>query len=955
MIIRDIERPFKPQDGDDGRFGVLTDARGFLDHIRGGEPIGDAYEVVCHSRHAHVGNLAADIKPNKTGNFATSGYRNTGQMVSDATRLADAGNDVWFCAHRCASPKRTAEDAIGTVHALWTDEDDGEYPRANGDGEVLPEPTCVVRSSADRRHLWWRTTRPISVETAYELNRRIALLSKADAGKAGGASLLRLPDTLNYKRSRTAEEADPVTAYLTGADAVDPDDLDRLLPTLEDLEDTDEPTARAELNGQAGDVAAVVAELACEHGEGGRHDLMLNVAGVLVRRFGQESAMDVMRVAWPHTGIGRNVDEAVRMVEDSAAKLNSGGKVSGIPALERLVPGAWDRINDAAGHAPIDVPSDETGAPAFPLHVFPPELRHYVETAADHAGAPVDYVGSGVLAVLGSAVGTTRRLQLKPGWVVLPSLWMLLVGKSGRAKTPAFKRVVEPVAAEDSRLQRQNREQMRAWKANKKNTLKSGEKTLGESAAPKPIQHRVMVQNATTEALMEVQNDNPRGVLSATDELSGWAGSFNQYKGGKGDDRQAWLSFWSSTPAKIDRKGLDEPLDVQEPFVSVFGGIQPSVLGDLGGARADGMMPRFLFVFPPHVRKPFTLDVLDDPGAYEFYSDIYRALRRIDPSDEAVRLADDAKAPYVEYVNSVNDAADAPGTTDGLREMLVKLPEQCARIALILSQIREPGCMFVERSDVVGAVELARYFEGQARRVHAHAARTDTAAMLERYTLALLRHHDGRVRQTPEILHGMFPEDLRGNRPEDLTRELRKLAARVDGIEFVTGERTGRGSEQRRVNTLSIVSDTPPPKSKTVKIGGRDPKPAGTYSHHSHHSHGGTDGGSVEDPPTAPPRSNTGGNPDAETLADGTGADDALDVLRDVGAADERSWRYECEDRGYYFEPDEFRQIVEELVVYEEVRVVREDPAFAEERAWEDGFPDAPGAYASAPTYEATM
>lgn len=49
--------------------------------------------------------------------------------------------------------------------------------------------------------------------------------------------------------------------------------------------------------------------------------------------------------------------------------------------------------------------------------------------------------------------------------------------------------------------------------------------------------------------------------------------------------------------------------------------------------------------------------------------------------------------------------------------------------------------------------------------------------------------------------------------------------------------------------------------------------------------------------------------------------DAALGILRELGGADEIVWRNECETYGYYFEPDEFCEIVEELVTDGLVRV----------------------------------
>jgi hypothetical protein len=79
--------------------------------------------------------------------------------------------------------------------------------------------------------------------------------------------------------------------------------------------------------------------------------------------------------------------------------------------------------------------------------------------------------------------------------------------------------------------------------------------------------------------------------------------------------------------------------------------------------------------------------------------------------------------------------------------------------------------------------------------------------------------------------------------------------------------------------------------------------------------------------------------------------DAALSILHDLGSADESTWRHECDTYGYYFEPDEFREIVEELVADELVRVHYEDPLIVEERymedpdAWGDEWPEHPPIY----------
>ena len=94
---------------------------------------------------------------------------------------------------------------------------------------------------------------------------------------------------------------------------------------------------------------------------------------------------------------------------------------------------------------------------------------------------------------------------------------------------------------------------------------------------------RTYADDTTVERLADILNENRRGLLITKDELSGWLGSMNAYKqGGKGADRQFWLSAHTNQPIAVDRKSLEEPVIVAHPFVSIIGGIQPELLPDFG-------------------------------------------------------------------------------------------------------------------------------------------------------------------------------------------------------------------------------------------------------------------------------------------------------------------------------------------------------------------------------------
>jgi hypothetical protein len=118
---------------------------------------------------------------------------------------------------------RRAANTVPTLRALWLDEDEGHFP------ETGPEPTATVRSSAGRRHLYWRLSHPVAVEWAVTMNCRLAAWAGGDTGKAGAASVLRAPGTANYKRH---PHVDIVSGQLTGVGPWEPTIMDQAVPEI---------------------------------------------------------------------------------------------------------------------------------------------------------------------------------------------------------------------------------------------------------------------------------------------------------------------------------------------------------------------------------------------------------------------------------------------------------------------------------------------------------------------------------------------------------------------------------------------------------------------------------------------------------------------------------------------------------------------------------------------------
>src|SRR5262249_30641425 len=153
-----------------------------------------------------------------------------------------------------------------------------------------------------------------------------------------------------------------------------------------------------------------------------------------------------------------------------------------------------------------------------------------------------------------------------------------------------------------------------------------------------------------------------------------WVGSFDQYRsGGRGADRQFWLSALFGKPIRVDRKGNPElePIRVPHPFLSVIGGIPPEMLVELRerGGRPDGFIERLLIAIPdPRPRPHWSDEGIPEDVAADWAKIVGRLRARtlatsIDGRQHPhnVLLSADAKADWVDWYDAHVDETNGPG------------------------------------------------------------------------------------------------------------------------------------------------------------------------------------------------------------------------------------------------------------------------------------------------------
>lgn len=243
----------------------------------------------------------------------------------------------------------------------------------------------------------------------------------------------------------------------------------------------------------------------------------------------------------------------------------------------------------------------------FPTGLLPAPVARYVREAAASLGCDESFVALPVLVLLGSAIGTTRRILLKRTWREYPIIWAIVVAASGAKKSPPFDLALAP-------LQKLQREAFRRWekelqkheeeRLRYERELSNFKKGRDDGEVPQkpepPLLDHYVVSDTTVEALAPILRDRTRGVMLYRDELSGWLAGMNQYKARGGADSAHWLEMFGGRPMKVDRKG-GLPLLVPRAAVWVTGSIQPRTLQRCLGDEhfENGMAARPLYAFPP--------------------------------------------------------------------------------------------------------------------------------------------------------------------------------------------------------------------------------------------------------------------------------------------------------------------------------------------------------------------
>lgn len=400
--------------------------------------------------------------------------------------------------------------------------------------------------------------------------------------------------------------------------------------------------------------------------------------------------------------------------------------------------------------------------------MLPLTLLEYVMDSAKRAdNMPPDFVAVSILLSLCSLVGA--RVSIKPkrndDWCIAPNLWGGIVAPPASKKTPAFNAGTYPLdilvkqAYKEYEKARKNHElsclfresQQKNLKEKLKNAIKKGELstieklkaeflTSNEVDEELPPIKRYKTNDASPEALAELEKNNPNGILVCRDELVGLLSSLERNDNDSG--RSFYLEGWNGNKSYEFDRIMRGSGYIQNHCLSILGGIQPDKLiyflePSIKGMGNDGLFQRFqLLVYPD----PLTWEYVDQiPNKYarDRVVELFKTIDKLTHNDlinmganiiedkdsptPYFKFSDEAQEEYISWSTWLHKTVIPNEEHSIIAQHLDKYPKLVNTLALVFHLVE---CIENNTSGDISKLSLkmslqwSKYLESHARRIY---------------------------------------------------------------------------------------------------------------------------------------------------------------------------------------------------------------------------------------------
>ena len=398
-------------------------------------------------------------------------------------------------------------------------------------------------------------------------------------------------------------------------------------------------------------------------------------------------------------------------------------------------------------------------------------------------------------------IGTELEIDAGMGFYAPPILFTGLVAPSGTKKSPIQRQILGPLLRLQAEADRDYDHEIAVYEV----ALRDWDLTKPEDRGPrprKPSPREYHTADATREALARIQSQQPeRGILVTPDELAALFKGQNQYRNGRGHDKESLLTAFDGSGLKVDRAS-GVRISLPRTSLSITGTIQPDILREMMGdfSDASGQWARFLWCLLPLKPAPFPRQTQPDGLSEQLYG-IYQQLAGFPP--RCYRLSPEAKRAFADWYDQL-DQLRITETHQGLQAVYAKMQGYTGRLALILHCLnaaverRQPDAA-VSVQSVRSAIKLVRWFMGQVKLLYAEG---ETAwGVLEPIYTKLI--------QLSRVRGWLTARDVR-----NFERSLRKASSDIIRSHFREleamgyGETSGEGQRLRWRTTVEAVDSS---------------------------------------------------------------------------------------------------------------------------------------------------
>lgn len=527
-------------------------------------------------------------------------------------QLNGRGYGIFVTVNETRGNKRQKQDIVA-IRALFVDDDTGKANVA-----AFLKPHITVQSSPGKHHYYW-LTHGIAINEFSELSPALVKMTGGDENAKDLARVLRLPGFYHLKAS-------PVMVELQNVGDHPPythDDLYRLLtPYMEFPQEAAPGGSITHVDIEEAKAALVFIHPDVTYG------VWLSIGMALKTTFGDKGLP-----VWEEWSAGGGKYKDGECADKWEGFKRSKGNVVGLRTLfyHAKKAGYKPTATDKTDKIPLRWPELGSLPPLCPpteslkAEDMPPVLRDWCIDRAERFQVPVEMVAVLIVGVLSSLVARNFTIMpLKLGeWVVFTNLWALLVAPPSSKKSLLLKEATDLITPYESRAYVEAQEkahliaaEVRIATAKAKGIERRIQSTKGEKLTQEELTKlteelaqldeqsnrkvtplRYIVSDTTVEKLQEIIRDNPKGLLLARDELSGWFDEFT--KRGRESDRSFYLKCWDGNGSQpVDRIGRGS-FPLNNLMLSIVGTIQPGRLEKHirmaieGGEGADGLIQRF--------------------------------------------------------------------------------------------------------------------------------------------------------------------------------------------------------------------------------------------------------------------------------------------------------------------------------------------------------------------------